>query len=220
MTHRVLPLSFAVLLAVPLAAQGRLEVGASALAYFLEWNTRAEGSSGSSLSSNTREFQGWFGGEARASFKAVSVAMRGLTGVLDDPLGQGEVGVRMTNLSVRFRPTGWLSVGPEAQALRYDRDGLVSLWRLYGGSVGVTGGLGIEGLLGRADVVSYLNSPPVAGDTLESIGRIEVGLTYSPPRIPLRLDVAYLIQDGLFVEDRRFEGFRGVLLGVGLQLGR
>jgi hypothetical protein len=219
MIGRVLLLALPLVAAAPLGAQQGLQLRASALAYFVEWNARAEGSAGP-LPDNAREVQTWIGGQAQAAFKVVSVAVRGLSGVLDNPLGQGEVSVRLTTLSLRLRPVEWLSLGVEGEALRSDDNGVVSLWRLYGGGAGATAGLGIEGLVGRADIVFLPGGQALAGEPLGDVGRLEVGMTYEPQRFPLRFDVAYAIQAGEFPSSQRFEGFRGVLVGAGLRLGK
>jgi len=208
----------------PLHAQARkLQISGEGLAFLLQEDTRGTAGSHTEVLA---------GAEARLRLGPASLSIRGLLGSTDRlPLAAvaGNKNTRVTAVSLRLHPASWLSIGAEAQAMKFDAEPQTgspeAVWRLVGPAVGLSGGLGVDGLSGRlayAYFPSASSAPAGApGATLDRGSYMEVGLHYDATRGPFSVRLAYRGETYEFKESSGLgTGRSGLIVGVGLKLGR
>jgi hypothetical protein len=168
----------------------------------------------------------WIGGSGTVSLGKVRVGLSGLMGTLkgDSSSVNPDVTARATALTVQFAFAPTVIAGVQVEARRYDTDAGITSWRLMGGRVRYEPGLGIPGLRGLADVAVLPASSVSGGPSLKMALETIVGLSFSPPSSMLQARLGYRFErfdigaQGLAGE--RYEQFRGLVVEVGVRLGR
>ncbi len=207
---------FVLPLATPAAAQ---TLAGGGVAYNVEHRILYQGA--------VREQTGlWTGGEGSLRLGPVRVGLGGVMGTLSggtDPANP-ERKVRSSVVTLLIRPARWVELGAEAEARRFESDIATTVWRLAGPSLRISAPLGPAGLAGTAHV-SYFPLATVTGDQKIALAfRGSVGVSLSPPRVPITAQVAYRFERFDFAASaggsERLEQFRGVTAGLGFRLGR
>jgi len=172
---------------------------------------------GTDLEAKTRSGT-WFGGEIEARLAKVSLHARFLAGSLNENAPGFSQTARSTSMALLYHPASGIEAGVEGEAVRLASSLSTTIWRLYGVRLGVTTGLGIAGLRGRADFAAYPVTGAVAARALRVPMRAEVGMAYAIPRLPLELRLAYRAEiiDFKDTSDLRLAG---LLVGVAVRLG-
>jgi len=168
----------------------------------------------------------WIGGSGTVRLGKLRIGLSGLMGTLkgDGSSSNPDVKVRATALTVGIAFAPAVTVGAQVEARRFDADAGITAWRLIGGCLRFEPGLGIPGLRGLADLAVLPASSVSGGPSLKMALETTVGLTFSPPRSVLQARLAYRFErfdigaQGLAGE--RYEQFRGLMVEVGVRLGR
>ena len=159
----------------------------------------------------------WFGGELEARLGRVSLHGRFLAGPLNESAPGFAQRARSTSVAILYHPAPWVEAGVEGEVLRLASDLSTTLWRFYGVRLGVTTGLGITGLTGRAEAAVYPVTGVVAARALRRPMRAEVGMAYAIPSLPLELRLAYRAENIDF-QDTADLRLAGLLAGVAIRL--
>ena len=145
---------------------------------------------------------------------AVMLALRGYVGTVRSASAVVARHVRLTDAALAVRPRSWLALGVEAEALRSEEPGDTAVWRMAGPLVQVSTGLGLTGLTAQMDV-AYFPLLGVAGlDSLALAARLQVGMAYTPPRLPVTVQIAYRRETFSFTDTRAPEALGGLVLSA------
>lgn len=168
----------------------------------------------------------WISGSGAVRLGKLRIGLSGLMGTLkgDGSPSNPAIKARATALTLGIAFTPAVTVSAQVQARRFDADAGITSWRLIGGGVRFEPGLGIPGMRGLADLAVLPASSVSGGPSLKMAVETTVGLTYNPARSALQARLAYRFErfdigaQGLAGE--RYEQFRGLMVEVGVRLGR
>ncbi|OLC08814.1 MAG: hypothetical protein AUH42_00475 [Gemmatimonadetes bacterium 13_1_40CM_70_11] len=163
----------------------------------------------------------WAGAEARADHGHVTLRVEGLSGQLKgDSSGTVARDMRRTAVSVQLHQASWLLISFEALAFRSQSvtQG-VSVWRLYGGGIGLSGGLGIEGLRAELNVTGFPGASAAPADSFRIPVHLDAGVRLAPDRWPVHFRLGYRVELIYFTSGRA-ERLAGLVLGAGLKTPR
>jgi hypothetical protein len=188
---------------------GQQSVAGGVLTYFVRQSTPTEANSQSGS---------WLGAEGQLALGRTTLRLQGVSGSLGGNPVRVDRDARLTTLSLRYRVTSWASLGVDAEAHRQASSVSVQVWRLFGPGATVKTGLGVEGLEARGDIAVFPVTGVVASRAISVGSRVEVGLAYLPPRVPLEIQFGYREESVSFPDAVNLR-FGGLTAGLLLQLG-
>ena len=170
----------------------------------------------------------WIGAGGTAALGKLRVGLTGLMGTFkgkgSDPANT-DVKARTTALTVGLAFNPAVTAGIQLEGRRFEADAGTSSWRMIGARARFEPGLGIPGLRGLADIaILPASSVSGGGPSLKMAMELTVGASLAPPRSKLLARFGYRFErfdvsaQGLAAE--RYEQFRGLVVEVGLRLGR
>ncbi len=139
------------------------------------------------------------GGEVNLRLKGISLTLGTVFGKLSSDSGIfGERQLRMTQVAIRAHPADWLQTGLRAEAQRTAHGDTVTAWQLYGPTIGLTGGLGVEGLVGTLEgawfPIQHSHSSDSYSPELQGTTCLEAGLVFTPSRTRVSLELSYRVE--------------------------
>lgn len=163
------------------------------------------------------------GGHGAVTLGRIGLSLSGFQGSLGEAgPASPETKVRITSVVLTIRTTPWLSLGPEAEARRFEADAGVTTWVMLGATarLSLAMGGGLRGF-GEVSLFPVAEAKPV-GETMSPAFRAAVGISFSSPsgfeaRIGYRLD---RFDFSGSATASRLEQFRGLVAGVGWRLRR
>ena len=167
----------------------------------------------------------WFGAAGAVRLGPVQVGLSGLMGTVT---GGGSVSpdvqIRTTAVTFHYLIAPWIALGVQAEARRFDSDAGTTMWRLIGVNARLDPGLGVAGLRGIADLSVLPASSVSGGPSLAMAVQATAGVAWAPGGglVDLRLSYRFERYDIASAASTaaRYEQYRGVNAGVGIQLGR
>lgn len=142
----------------------------------------------------------------------------------DGGLPNTGVRVRTTAVTLHVALNPALLVGVREETRRFSSPAGVTLWQMKGVDVLFEPDFGIPGLRGVAEVAALGASAVRGGPNLNVAVQTTMGMTYAFAGGPLRVRLAYRFEryDVAITppEPQRFDQFRGLMLDVGVRLGR
>jgi hypothetical protein len=160
----------------------------------------------------------WIGAGIEGSWHGVALLIRGHSGTLGPTLDSTDRRVRATDVALRTSPRPGLVLGVEAEALRFAGPDSTAVWRLAGPTLGISAGLGVDGLSAGAEGAYFPVHGVANDDPLSSALRLEVGLTYAPLRLPVSFGLAFRRQTFNFGDGRAPETLGGLVLSARARL--